>query len=198
MSRPVDARIPETQRLVNHLPHRPPAERTGQRVDFGSRRLERIVLTRRQVEDETFDKIEGVDRLQHVRHAGGVDMRGKLEEDRWQIINHRVLPQQIAQMPATIKRTDAPGRIRAIEVQRNIIGASDKGLHRLGEFRHHSLRRDRPPRIRLDEIDAQGCIHRPPGHAFGDNFGPIVGHAIIDHHRLVERQTEKPGPRIAL
>ena len=90
-------------------------------------RLERIVRSRRQVEDEALDEGKRIDRLQHPVQPRRIGVRRELEKDRGQVVDGSAFAQQVAQVIPAGEWADAAGRVRTIEVERDVVGPPDKG-----------------------------------------------------------------------
>ena len=148
-------------------------------------RLERVVRSRRQVEDEALDESKRINRLQHPVEPRRIGVCGELEKDWRQVVDGSAFSEQVAQGMAAVEWT-GPGRgVRAVEIERDVGGSPDKGRDGRGQFGDDGVRRDGPPGIGFDEIDPHrgGC--RLLGDAGRHGRSPVVGHPIVDDDGLV-------------
>ena len=191
----VEVGVPGADRLVDELPDGRAAQRSRHARQLrggGSQSLRRY--PRGQVEDDPLYEREAVDRLQHPVAAGRVGAGGQLEEHRGQPGDAGEQAQQLADHRRVVERAAAAAGVRAVEIQREVVGDAGEGLRRLAQLPHHFTRRNRNSGVGLDEVDPEGNLHpaarQPPRH----HLGAVVGDAVVDDDGLVRGQAEQPRP----
>src|SRR6266511_650047 len=133
--------------------------------------------------------------------------RGADRRERRHLQEHRLadadLVQRLQQRRQAARVVEEPGPVIGVgtaEVQTEVVGPvlqQPDGLDIVGDHRLVRLHRRGGAPVGVDQVDAHGNGTAYRGEPLSDPYRAVVGYSIVDDDRVVARQPEQPGRRVA-
>ena len=186
--------IPRPDGRVDHVAGGPSAKGSGHPVEDLRRGFKvAIGLSGRQAENNAFYKGEGIHGREGPVYSTGIGCGYYLEKRGRHSLVLCVTVEQRPQSVRVVEGTSSRRGIRAVQIERYVVGNADKGTHGRDQFSHHLVRVHRTTGVRFDQVDPKGDGQPGGCEAPRHRFRTVVGHPVIDHDRFILRYAEQPG-----